>query len=235
MNFLRSILFTLWLYTAMVLIGIGGLPLMITRPTAMWVVRAWAYTALFGLRWIMGVRIVVRGLEHAPKRGAPALIAAKHQAMLDVIWPFTQFDSACFVLKKELMWAPVLGWYAWRCHMIPVDRSAHAAALKKMVADVRQRLGEGQQIVIYPEGTRTQPGADPAYKPGVAGIYRDVGDCAVHLVATNSGTCWPAKGLGYKPGTVYFEFLEPIPAGLKRGQFMELLQSRIEAASKAML
>ena len=235
MNLLRALLFTLWLYGAMAIIGIAGLPLMVTRRSAMWVVKAWAHTALFGLRWIMGVKVVVRGREHAPQPGQPVLLAAKHQSMMDIIWPFTVFDSACFVLKKELMMAPVLGWYAWRCHMIPVDRSAAAAALKKMVADVRERLGEGQQIVIYPEGTRTQPGADPAYKPGVAGIYRDLGDVPVTLVATNSGTCWPAKGLGFRPGTVVFEYLEPIPAGLKRGQFMELLQSRIETASKALL
>lgn len=233
MNRLRALLFTLWLYVSMTIIGVGGLPLMATRRTTMWVVKAWAHTALFGLRWIVGVKIVVRGLEHAPH--GQALVAAKHQSMLDTLWPFTVFDRACFVMKKELMGMPVLGWYAWRCRMIPVDRAAAASALKKMVADVRDRLTESRQIVIFPEGTRTEPGAAAAYKPGVAGIYRDLGDVPCHLIATNSGLCWPAHGLDFKPGTVVFEFLEPIPAGLKRGQFMEQLESRVETASKALL
>lgn len=233
MNSLRAILFTVWLYVSLAVVGIGGLPMAVTRRTTMWVVKAWAYTALFGLRWIMGVKIEVRGLEYAP-RGS-ALVAAKHQSMLDTLWPFTVFGSACFVMKQELMWMPVLGWYAARCRMIAVDRSAQAAALKKLVRDTRDRLTEQRQIIIFPEGTRTEPGAEASYKPGVAALYRDLGDVPCHLIATNSGQCWPARGLGFKPGTVVFEFLEPIPAGLKRGQFMEQLQSRIEAASKALL
>lgn len=233
MNLVRSLLFVPFLYLSMVVIGVGGLPLMATRRTAMWVIKAWAHTAIWGARWICGIRIEVRGLEHAPK-GA-ALVGAKHQSMLDTLWPFTVFDTAIFVLKKELMWTPVLGWYAWRVNMIPVDRSAAAAALKKMVRDVRDRLTGDCQIIIYPEGTRTTPSADADYKPGVAALYRDLGDVPCHLVATNSGVCWPAKGFMRKPGTVVFEFLEPIPPGLKRGAFMEQLQTRIETASKALL
>jgi len=230
---LRRFLFFLWIYLAMAVVGIGGVPLIATRRTAMWVIRAWAFTVFWGARWIMGIEVEVRGRQHAPK-GA-ALIAAKHQSMMDIVFPFTQFPHAIFVLKQELMWMPILGWYAWRTSMIPVDRSAHAAALKKMVRDVRNRLDGHTQIVIYPEGTRTEPGADPDYKPGIAAIYRDLGDVAVHLVATNSGQCWPAHGRAFNPGKVVFEFLEPIPAGMKRGPFMELLKTRIETASKALL
>jgi 1-acyl-sn-glycerol-3-phosphate acyltransferase len=229
----RQVAFFLWIYLAMAVIGIGGAPLIVTRRTSMWVVKAWAHTVFWGARAIMGITVEVRGLEHAP-RGA-ALVAAKHQSMMDIVFPFTVFDSACFVLKKELSWMPVLGWYAWRNRMIPVDRSAGAAALKLMVRQARERLHEGLQIVIYPEGTRTAPGADADYKPGVAGLYRDLGDVPCALIATNSGTCWPAKGMDFRPGKVVFEFLAPIPAGLKRGEFMKELQGRIEAASKALL
>lgn len=230
---LRRFALFVWIYFAMALAGIGGLPLIVTRRTAMWVIKSWAWLVFQGARLIMGITVETRGIEHRPT--GSALIAAKHQSMLDVIWPFTQFPGSCFVLKQELMWMPILGWYAWRCRMIPVDRSAGAAALKKMVRDARDRLDDDTQIVIYPEGTRTPPGADPDYKPGIAGLYRDLGDEPVHLVATNSGQCWPAKGIEFCPGKVVFQYLEPIPAGLKRGQFMELLRERIEKASKALL
>ncbi len=192
----------------------------------------WAHIirAAFGL--ICGVKIEVRGLEKLPK-GA-ALIAAKHHGMFDVVAPFTYLDDPCFVLKKELMWLPVFGWFSAKTRMIPVDREAHAKALKKLVTDTRDRLQEARQIIIFPEGTRTAPGAAGDYKPGIAALYRDMGvEC--YPIATNSGVCWPAHGFMRRPGTVVFEVLDPIPAGLKRGQFMSELESRIETASLALL
>ncbi|HEY0053494.1 MAG TPA: lysophospholipid acyltransferase family protein [Caulobacteraceae bacterium] len=229
MRALRSFLFVIWLYGSMAVIAVGGSPaLLMNHAAAMKVVRAWALTALFGARWILGLTVEIRGREHAPT--GPGLVAAKHQSMLDIIAPFAVMDDACFVMKKELMSMPFLGWFAWKTGMIPVDRSAAAKALKDMVARGRHRLARGQQIVIFPEGTRTLPGAEPDYKPGVAGLYRDL-EAPCWPVATNSGRFWPAKGFDFKPGVAVYEFLPVIPAGMKRGPFMVELQSRIETAS----
>lgn len=226
---LRRLLFAAWLYLSMPICAIGLSPaLIMPHRFAMGVIKIWARMVLFGLRWIMGIRVEVRGLEHRPS-GA-ALIAPKHQSMLDIIVPFTVLDDPCFVLKKELMMTPFLGWFAWKTKMIPVDRGAHAKALKDMVRHARARLTEQRQILIFPEGTRQKPGAEPAYKPGVAAIYRDL-DGPCWPVATNSGEYWPAKGFGYTPGLVVFEFLPPLPAGLKRAEFMSRMQDAIETAS----
>jgi 1-acyl-sn-glycerol-3-phosphate acyltransferase len=72
------------------------------------------------------------------------------------------------------------------------------------------------------------------YKPGVAALYRELG-LATHPVATNSGMHWPAHGFLRKPGTIVFEYLEPIPPGLKRAEFMRTLEERIETASQRLL
>ena len=230
---LRSLLFTGWLYLSMAIFAIGLSPMLLTNHhLAMGVIRLWARFIRFGLRWICGIRIEVRGLEHRPS-GA-ALIAAKHQGMLDVIAPFTFLDDPCFVMKKELRPLPFFGWFAWKTRMIAVDRSGHARALKDMARQARARLAEGRQILIFPEGTRTAPGVPGDYKPGVAAIYRDL-DGPCWPVATNSGAFWPAHGFIRKPGLVVYEFLPPIPAGLKRAEFMTQLESRIEAASTALL
>ena len=229
----RSGLFSLWLYLSMAIFAVGLSPaLLMPHRQAMGVIKLWARFVLFGLRWICGVRVEVRGLEHRPKGGA--LVAAKHQGMLDVIAPFTFLDDPCFVMKKELMPLPFFGWFAWKTRMIPVDRSAHAKALKDMVRHARERLAGGRQIMIFPEGTRTEPGVPGDYKPGVAAIYRDL-DGPCWPVATNSGVHWPAHGFKRYPGTVVFEFLPPIPAGLKRAEFMTELEARLEAASTALL
>jgi len=230
---LRSLVFTLFLYLSIALVGLLLVPtLFMSRRTSMRAIKVWARLVVWAVRAICGVRVEVRGLQHRP--AGAALVAAKHQGMLDVIAPFTFLDDPCFVMKKELMALPIFGWHAWKSGMIPVDRAKAAVALKKMVADVRDRLNETRQILIFPEGTRTEPGAAGDYKPGVAALYREL-DTPCALIATNSGVCWPAHGFIRRPGTVVFEFLEPVPAGLKRAQFMAEMHARIEAASLALL
>ena len=233
MIILRSILFNLWLWLSMPVFAIGLSPaLLMPHRFAMAVIKLWARFVLFGLRWIAGVKVVVTGLEHRPS--GPALVAAKHQGMLDVVAPFTFMDDPCFVLKKELMPLPFFGWFAWKTRMIAVDRAAHSKALKDMVRQARARLADGRQIMIFPEGTRTLPGQADDYKPGVAAIYRDL-DAPCHLLATDSGRCWPAKGFIYRPGVVTFAFLPPLPAGLKRAEVMTRMEAAIEARSLALL
>lgn len=233
MTTVRSLLFVVWLYLSMVIFAVGLSPaLLMPHGAAMGVIKLWSKFVLFGLRWIAGVKVEVRGLEHRPT--GPALIAAKHQGMLDVIAPFAFLDDACFVMKKELMPLPFFGWFAWKTRMIAVDRSAHSKALKDMVRQARARHADGRQILIFPEGTRGEIGAAPDYKPGIAALYRDL-DSPCWPIATNSGVHWPAHGFKRYPGTIVFEFLPPISAGLKRAEFMAELESRIETASTALL
>jgi len=229
LNTLRSWLFAAWLFGGSTLLSLSYIPsLILPRDVVRLCLRLWGASMLFGLRWICGVKVEIRGREYLPT--GPALIAGKHQSMLDVCAPFTVMPDVCYVMKKELLYIPFFGWYAWRAGMIFVDRQAQAAALKKLVRDTQDRMRHDRQVVIFPEGTRRPVGAEPDYKPGVAALYRDLGlPCTP--VATNSGQHWPAKGFMRYPGVVVFEFLPPIPAGLKRGEFMKALQEAIEPAS----
>ena len=233
MTVLRSLGFTLWLYLSMPIFAVGLSPaLLMPHRYAMGVIKLWARFVLFGLRWIADIRVEFRGLEHRPV--GPALVAGKHQGMLDVVVPFALLADPCIVMKKELRPLPFFGWFAWKTGMIAVDRSAHSKALKDMVRQARARRDEGRQIVIFPEGTRKAPGAPPDYKPGIAALYRDL-DCPCWPLATNSGVHWPAHGFIRYPGVVVFEFLPPIPPGLKRAEFMAELETRLETASTALL
>jgi 1-acyl-sn-glycerol-3-phosphate acyltransferase len=201
----------------------------------LWMVRSWVVWSrgiMLLLRVVCGIRVEMRGREHMPT--GRALIAAKHQCMFDVFAQFAWLPHSCFIAKKELTWIPFLGWYANKADMIFVDRAGHATALRKMVADAKARLVAGRQLVIFPEGTRTEPGTPGDYKPGIAALYREL-DLPCHPMATNSGVHWPRHGFLRKPGTIVFEYLEPIPAGLKRAEFMRILGQRIEAASTALL
>lgn len=229
----RSVVFVVWLYGLVAVVGLLGTPFMlVSRRAGMTVIRIWASLVLWGAKVICGLKVEFRGLEHAPKGGA--LVAGKHLSMLDTIAPFTVLDHTCYVLKKELTWLPFFGWYIWRTRMIPIQRKDAAKALKAMVTDARDRLADGRQILIFPEGTRSEVGEDATYKPGVAALYRDL-EVPCHLLATNSGQFWPAHGIDRKPGTVVFEFLPPLPAGLKRGEFMTQMKERLETASNALI
>ena len=230
---LRSLLFSAWFYAVSTVLAIAySAMLPMPRGAMMEGLRVWTRLVNFGLKTFAGVRIEVRGREHLPT-GA-ALIAAKHQGMFDTIGPFSFLPDACFVLKKELLKIPFYGWEAQHAGMIPVDREGNAKALKALMRAARDRLKEPRQIIIFPEGTRQDPGAAPDYKPGVAALYRDL-QLPCTPMATNSGVHWPAHGVTRRPGTIVFEFLPPIPPGLKREEFMSELQDRIETASNRLL
>lgn len=229
----RSLLFTAWLYGLLLVMGLACTPLLLApRGWVLAPMRLWCRLVVGGLRTLCGVRIEVRGREHlAP--GA-ALIAAKHQGMLDTLAPMLFLADPAFVLKQELMRLPIYSWYVGRADMIPIDREASTKTLRALIAAAREKLAAGRQIVIFPEGTRQAPGAAPDYKPGVAALYRDLG-VACTPMATNSGLCWPAHGFVRRPGTVVFELLAPIPPGLKRADFMARLEESVEAASARLL
>jgi 1-acyl-sn-glycerol-3-phosphate acyltransferase len=230
---LRSLVFVGLFYLWSAGIAIGSTPILLgPQEWSLRMFNIWSRGVLLLLRICCDVRVEVWGVQHRPD-GA-ALVAAKHQCMLDVFAQFSILPRSCFVTKKELMWIPWFSWYARRVGAIAVDREGHSTALRKMVADAKARFAENRQVVIFPEGTRGTPGVRGVYKPGIAALYREL-DVPVYPVATNSGVHWPAHGFIRKPGTIVFEFLEPIPPGLKRAEFMRILEERIETASEKLL
>ncbi len=234
MILLRSFLFAIVFYAWSVACAIAMVP-MLAAPRS-WLLagmRFWSRSLNVLLKVICGIRVEIRGQEHVPS--ADALIASKHQTMFDVFVQFGVLKGSLFVFKKELLIIPIFGWIALKIGSIVVDRQGQATALRDMVRRAQEqfRLGD-RQLVIFPEGTRKAPGAPPDYKPGVAGLYRELG-VPVHPVATNAGVHWPAHGFLRRPGVIVYQYLEPIPPGLKRAEFMRLLQERIETKSTELM
>jgi 1-acyl-sn-glycerol-3-phosphate acyltransferase len=231
MTLIRSLVYQLFLYIAMALVGILFLPVFIfgARAQAAGAPRLWAFIALWGLRAICGIRHEVRGLEHV--LGRPLLVACKHQSMWETLYLLTLFKTPAIVLKKELLATPIFGAYAKKVQMISVDRDDGAAAIKDLARQAQKALADGREIVIFPEGTRMPPGAAPDYKPGVALLYRQLGIACVPA-ALNSGLCWQGNGILKRPGTITIEFLPAIAPGLDRRSFMAELEQRIETASE---
>lgn len=160
----------------------------------------------------------------------PCIIASKHQSAWDTMIFALLIRRPSHILKRELLWVPVFGWYLLRAGGIPIDRKGGAAALKRMIAAARHTISEGRHIVIFPEGTRVAVGARVPYHPGVAALYSQL-KVPVVPVALNSGLFWGRRTFVKRPGRIVLEFLEPIPPGLPRREFLEVLQQRIESAS----
>jgi 1-acyl-sn-glycerol-3-phosphate acyltransferase len=232
MKLFRSILFVIWLYGTMIVLGLGMWPLVLADERHVWtVLRAWARALIWGLRWIVGARVTFEGLEHAPK-GA-ALVAVKHQSMLDTIAPALFLPEPVFIYKRELGNTPVMGAYLKR-NQIAVDRGGHAKALKSIVRGARDAVAKNRQVVIFPEGTRQPLDAPPDYKPGIAAMYKDL-NIPVTPVALSTGLAWKPKGVMRSPAHVVIKILPPIPPGLSREDFMRELETRIESESQALL
>ncbi len=223
----RGAAFVALFYALMGLWGLIGAPAVLWREG--WA-RAWMKAhnriafALLGA--ICGLRVEVRGAVPA----GPCVVAAKHQSLLDVLVLFNALPEPRFVMKRELLRAPVFGLFARRAGAVPVDRAGGAGAVRGLVAAFRAR---GGQIVVYPQGTRTPPGAGPAeypYRRGAAVIAAELG-LPVVLATTNAGLFWPRRGVARHPGRAVVWLFGRIEPGLPVPDLAREIEARIEAAT----
>lgn len=236
MSLVRALAFNLVFWLGTMVFGIAGLPFLLTpRRTAMRFGRFWAQAVLLALKCIVGLDGEIRGRENIPPGGG--LIAMKHQSMYDTLLLPPLLVDPAVVVKRELQYVPFYGWYAMRAGSIFIDRKGGAGALRRMVAAAKRATTAGRPVVIFPQGTRTAPGAavtdETPYQPGVAALYRELG---VPLVpaAVNSGLYWGRRAFMKRRGRVIVEFLPAIPPGLPRREVMAILENRIETATAAL-
>jgi 1-acyl-sn-glycerol-3-phosphate acyltransferase len=229
----RSILFNLLFYLNLVaLLFVALITLVLPRRAVLKMAEIWGRVSVWLLRVVCGTRVEFRGLENFPpgRFKAPLIFAAKHQSTFETFALLQLFEDFTFIVKRELMWIPIFGWCMAKGRMIPVDRGSGSQALIKMSERAREEIQGGRQLIIFPEGTRRAPGAEPRYKFGVAHLYSEVGVPCVP-VALNSGLFWPRRRFLRLPGTIVVEFLPPIPPGLGKDVFFKRLQNDIETAT----
>ena len=229
MIMVRSLLFAFLLYAWTVGLSILYLPLLfVPRKLLAIFVAIWLRGIAKIASTSLGLRYEIRGVENRPS--GPAIYASKHQSAWETLFFRLIVPDCAFVLKRDLMWIPLWGWYVWRMGMIGIDRAAGIRSIKKMIVRAHGVLSAGRPIVVFPQGTRVAPGARSPYLSGIAAIYREL-NVSVVPVALNSGLFWPRRRFVKFPGTITVEFLKPIPPGLKRAEFMEQLELQIEEAS----
>ena len=208
---LRSALFNLLFYALTLLLTLYGGVLRIVAPRRLMELgRVWARLMLGALRATCGIDLAVVGGEWlTPDR--PLLIASRHQSAFDTLVWLTLVPRCSYVLKQELLRIPLFGWLILPAGMISVDRSGGAAALRRLMREGAKAAAAGQQIVIFPEGTRAAPGTLLPLHPGVAALAAATG-LPVIPVVTDSGLYWGRRAFRKRPGTIHIRILPPIVA-----------------------
>ncbi len=233
MMLIRSSLFNLWFYLGTAAFAIASVA---PRPFARflspdWALRfgrCWARFVLSGLFPICGTRWIVEGGEHLPKDG-PALIVSMHQSAFDTMIWFRLVPRPCYVLKLELTRIPMFGSMLRHVGTIAVDRDAGAAAVRALLKGSDAAVAERRQIVIFPEGTRTPPGAAAPLHPGYVAIAAR-SKLPIIPVTTDSGLFWGRRAFRKRPGTIRIEVHPPLPPGLSRQEMTERVEALFAAA-----
>ncbi|MCB2111279.1 MAG: 1-acyl-sn-glycerol-3-phosphate acyltransferase [Defluviimonas sp.] len=231
LQYLLSAVFIVQMYLAMVLYALFWTPFALFRRDA-------AFDAVHAYcRWVRGSASVLVGLRSEIRGEVPrdeVIIAAKHQSFFDIIMIVSVVPRPKFIMKRELLWAPIVGWYARRIGCVPVNRGKRSEAMRKMVIDAKAGTTAPGQLIIYPQGTRVAAGAKRPYKVGVGVLYSELGqDCVP--AATNVGVFWPRHGILRKPGLAVVEFLPRIPAGQSVTGFMAAIEPLVETASDRLM
>ena len=232
---IRSFLFNVAFYVAIIVEMIVFTPYYFLSPPARawWVPKFWARTNIWLQEKIVGTRFELSGQENLPD--GSYILAPKHQSFFDAFAFLPWVPDALYILKRELTWIPLFGWYIAKMNMIPVNRGSRSVALKQAVNLAKQRMAErGRQLIIYPEGTRKPPGAEPAYKWGIVELYAQL-DVPVVPVAHVAGLYWPRRKFLRYPGVLKARILPPIPAGLGKEEFLARLISETEAVCDELL
>jgi len=230
---LRSLVFNALFYVNTALWLIAALPTFFMPYRAIIeVAKAWGRFNRALTRMVAGIDYEIRGAEKIPR--GPVIVAAKHQSAWETFALLSLFDNPTFIIKRELQWIPIFGWFTIKGRMVPVQRGAGSQTLTNMIERARIELSRGRQLVIFPEGTRRAPGAEPRYKYGVAQLYAAEGVPCIPI-ALNSGLFWPRRSLRRNPGTILVEVLDPILPGLDKDVFLERLKNEIETATARLI
>lgn len=225
MLFLRSLAYLLWLIVTVVPYAVVVLlvSIFIRGERLYWLCVGWTRLAVWGGRWICGIRWRVQGWERLPQ--GPAILLPKHQSAWETLaFPSLMPRPLSFVFKRELLWVPFFGWALGRLDMVHIDRSKRVEAWAKVAEQGRRYMDQGTWVIMFPEGTRTPRGSQGVYKTGGTRLAVATGVPVVPIAVT-SARCWPRNAFIKRPGLVEISIGAPIAS---TGRDPEALMREVE-------
>jgi 1-acyl-sn-glycerol-3-phosphate acyltransferase len=224
---LRSALFNLFFFSSTFLLTLPAAAVSLVAPAQVlgWA-RLWARLQIHAVRIICGIRFEVSGWENLPP--APAVIASRHESAFDILAWIALVPAACFVVKKELVRIPLFGRCLTAAGMISVDREAGGSAMRTLLRGGDRAKAEGRYVIIFPEGTRCDPGEHPALQPGVAALASRTG-LPIVPVMTDSGRFWGRRAFHKRPGTIRIAIQPPLALDQGRQAMLDELRAAFDA------
>ena len=226
---LRSIIFNFIFYFSIFFFGILFLPFLVSKKMTRLAVRIWAYLIIFFLESIVGARIIFKNNHINKKKGY--LIAANHQSTFDTIFFLKQFDKVVYVVKKELKFIPIYGWYAMRLGNIFVDRKERIKSIKNLSKEVNIALQKNYKVIIFPEGTRQPYNKIGKMKPGIFALQK-FSKSLVFPIYINSNLVWPKNTYIKKNKNIKVKTLNPIKCYIDKEVFLLKLEDSLKTEHK---
>jgi 1-acyl-sn-glycerol-3-phosphate acyltransferase len=228
MRLLRSLLFTSYMMVSACLFGaFMALCFWLPYRALFAIARTWARCLFWMLERLCGLSFVVEGREHIPQGNH--IIMSNHASAWETVAPFVIFPPQVWVLKRELLWIPLVGWGLKLLRPIAINRGDGHRAVNQVIEQGDARLADGLWVVIFPEGTRVVAGETRKF--GVSGALLAIrsGKLVVPL-SHNAGAFWPRRGFVKKPGTIRVVIGEPIdPQGKEPRKLTEEIRAAIES------
>jgi len=224
---IRNFLFSILFFAGIILISLIFLPtFFLPRKVVLIGGKLMGYWTGFCLRLVLSVKISIKGKENIIKN-KKFFIAASHQSMFETFYLQTVFNSPVFILKKELLIIPIFGWYLKKIGSISIKRNKVTKDNLGFFNDISQMINKSNRpLIIFPQGTRVPPSERPSFKKGASRIYEEL-NITCQPIAINSGYVWPKKGSKNNNKTITISILRPIPAGLSKENFIQVLEKNI--------
>ena len=224
---IRNFLFSLLFFGGIILISIIFLPsFFLPKKVVLIGGKLMGYWAGFCLKFILSVKIFIKGKENIVNN-KKFFIAASHQSMFETFYLQTIFNSPVFILKKELLLIPIFGWYLKKIGSISIKRNKVTKDNLGFFDNISEITDKSDRpLIIFPQGTRVLPEERPPFKKGASRIYEQL-NVICQPVAINSGYVWPKKGEKKTNKTITISILKPIPSGLPKENFIQILEKNI--------
>ena len=227
MQFIRSLIFNIFLYFGLVAIFIFAIPTLILPSK---------YTIFFGrlsaryivviLRLILNTKVIFHGVENL-KKEENFFVASAHQSMFETFALQIPLDGPIFILKKELLNIPLFGWYLRKIGAIAIVRETTTKENLNFFDKVKERIEKNKRpLLIFPQGTRVKLDEQPPFKKGVGRIYNALNLPCIP-VALNTGKVWPKNSFMKYPGDIHISFLEPVASGKESKEFTRDIENKI--------
>lgn len=227
-TFLRSCVFGIFLVLSTILFGLAGIVLLVIPFSWRWrIIVLWPKSIIWVAKYITGIHYEIKGAEHISPTAA--IYLGKHQSSWETLFLPTLFTpTSTYIHKKELNYIPFFGWGLASVKQIPINRSKRRDAMRQVIELGSQRLAEGRNVILFPEGSRMPVGTQGTYKLGGSRLAVHTGMPVIPF-AHNAGHCWAKNAFLKKPGKITLSFGPPIPSkGLTPEAHSALVEAWIE-------